>query len=190
MASLLTVVLMTLGASGCADVAIAPQAGEQSQLAPLDVLFQRLRATDNEAEAKWIEATIQRTWAKSGDPNVDTVMALGVLLARGGNLDAALAAMNKAVQMAPSFAEAYDQRAIIQARRQNYGAAVVDWRRALAREPRHYAALVGLGRLYLLYGRDQAALGFFDDALAINPHLDAVRVNAEHLRARLFGIPA
>ena len=66
---------------------------------------------------------------------------------------------------------------------------VFNFRKVLMIEPRHFSALAGLGRILLLYDKDEAALHAFEAALAINPYLDSVRDQVDRLRDRLSGQP-
>ncbi len=157
--------------------------------ADLDGLFVRLRTTANADEARRIELAILHAWTSSGRADVDALMLRGAEMAHTGDLDGALETYNRIVELAPNFAEAYDQRALIHAMRDEYGKAVTDIERVLVIEPRHFGALAGLGRILMLYGQDKAALRAFEAALAINPHLDDVRDEADRLRATLAGQP-
>ena len=65
--------------------------------------------------------------------------------------------------------------------------AVKDIEHALALEPRHFAALAGLGQIMVGLGNDKAALAAFDAALRINPSLGEIRTQAEALRRKVSG---
>ena len=58
----------------------------------------------------------------------------------------------------------------------------------LAREPRHFAALSGLGVIMQEFGEDKLALQAFRRALAVNPHLpkipDFVKTLTEKVEGR------
>ncbi len=69
----------------------------------------------------------------------------------------------------------------------DYAAAVADIRRTLALEPRHFAALAGLGLVYEELDEPAGALRAFEAALVINPHLDSVREHVSALRRRVAG---
>lgn len=157
--------------------------------ADLDNLFVKLRTTASADEAHSIELAIMHVWAHSGRPEVDAMMARGMEMVHTGDLDGALQAFDAVVRQAPTFAEGYNQRALVHAMRDEYLEAVEDIQRVLTIEPRHFGALAGLGRILLLYDRDEAALHAFEAALAINPHLDAVREQVDHLQEKLAGVP-
>jgi len=59
----------------------------------------------------------------------------------------------------------------------------------LALEPRHFEALAGLGRIFLMLEDRKAALRAFEAALAINPHMKQTQEIVRHLRNSLIGIP-
>jgi tetratricopeptide (TPR) repeat protein len=155
----------------------------------LDDLFARLRTTASAEEAHHLEIAIMHVWAKSGQPEVDSMMLAGVQLAHMGDLDAAIAVLDQVVKAAPTFAEGYDQRARVHIMRDEYGEAIGDLHRVLAIEPRHYSALASMGRILLLYDKEEAALHAFEAALAINPYLEAVKEQATRLRGKLSGEP-
>jgi Flp pilus assembly protein TadD len=53
----------------------------------------------------------------------------------------------------------------------DYGHAVADIAQVLAREPRHFGALFGLGLIMQEFGEDARALQAFREAAAVHPHL-------------------
>ena len=92
----------------------------------------------------------------------------------------ALAGLDRLVERAPEFAEAYNQRAILLFRLREFERSIADCERVLALNPYHFGAQAGLGQCYLQLGKHRAALKAFRAALRINPHLDGV---AETVRA-------
>ena len=155
----------------------------------LDELFIRLRLASSGEEAQSIETAILHLWAVSGRQEVDLLVLRGNAMARTGDLDGALEVFDQVVNLAPDFAEGYHLRALVHTMRNEYTEALVDLRQVLLIEPRHFGALTGIGRILLLYDREQAALRAFDEALELDPYLDAVRDQAERLRDHLTGEP-
>jgi len=168
-------------------VGCATPAGDASST-QLDALFSRLRTTDNPDEARHIEMAILRVWVHSGQADIDALMLHGLELVNDGELDGAMPVFDHIIALAPGFAEAYDQRAQLHLLREEYPEAVADIQHVLALEPRHFGALAGLGHILELYGQDEMALRYYNQALAINPHLDAVREQADSLRQKLRGV--
>jgi tetratricopeptide (TPR) repeat protein len=87
--------------------------------------------------------------------------------------------------MEPGFAEAWNKRASLLyslGRLDDAARSIVE---TLAREPRHFLAMAGLGLIHLQIGYLEEALRAFDYALRINPHLAGARTAAEKIRQRL-----
>jgi len=181
--STIALVTLLLPALGCTALDNGRSATD------LDDLFIRLRFAATGDEARGIELAIMRLWASSGRPEVDLLMLRGMEMAHGGDLDGALSTFDHVVDLAPSFAEGYNQRALVHAMRDEYAEALTDLRQVLLIEPRQFSALAGLGRIFLLYDRQEAALRAFEAALELDPHLDAIRDEAERLRDQLAGEP-
>jgi tetratricopeptide (TPR) repeat protein len=155
----------------------------------LDTLFARLRSTESDSEAKTIEVAIRHVWAHSGVPTVDGLMVQAITAMRGGDFDKALDFADKVIEIDPRFAEGWNLRATIHYMRDDYGPAIADISHVLSLEPRHFAALAGLGKIMLDMDEKKAALWAFERALAINPHLDSVRDEINDLREELAGVP-
>lgn len=157
--------------------------------ASLDLLFNRLQTTQDDEEAHLIEVTIRHVWAQSGRQSVDTLMKQAADSAQAGHTDRALEALDQVVSVAPDFVEGWNLRATVHYLRDEYGEAVADIQHVLRLEPRHFGALVGLGRILLEVDDKKGALKAFDAALALNPHLADIRKDANELREQLAGIP-
>jgi tetratricopeptide (TPR) repeat protein len=96
-----------------------------------------------------------------------------------------LAALDDVIRENPTFAEAYNQRAILHFRRGQYGAAVEDCERVLQLNPFHFGAASGLGQCRLRLNRPHSALRAFAHALELHPHLTHLQQTVQTLRAAL-----
>jgi tetratricopeptide (TPR) repeat protein len=84
----------------------------------------------------------------------------------------ARADLDTLIRQAPTFAEAYNQRAIWFFKRGEFARAVDDCEATLRLNPYHFGAAAGLGQCYLKLGKPRAALRAFRHALEINPGLE------------------
>jgi tetratricopeptide (TPR) repeat protein len=162
----------------------APASADQKDPA-LDGLFQQLKTTPDGDDARGLEAQIWAIWMRSADDEVNRLMEAGNTAMEAGQYEAALAAFNRIVDKAPDFAEGWNKRATLFYLMGNYPASLADIARALKLEPRHFGALSGLGLVDIQLDRPDDALAAFEKALAIDPHLDAARSNAEQLRQQI-----
>ena len=105
------------------------------------------------------------------------------LLARS-ELDAARDLADSLVSDHPNWAEAWNKRATLAFVEQRDDDAVADIARTVALEPRHFGALCGLGQIAERQGHELQALLAYEQALAVNPNLEAIRAQANSLRAR------
>jgi len=150
----------------------------------LDVLFERLHALDNEAVAAEVTRRIWQIWRAHDNALVEEVMERGARALSSNRLSRAERYFDQVVQMAPAYAEGWNQRATVRYLRGRFAQSAADIRRTLILEPRHFGALSGLGLVYMELGRDGAARDAFRRALAINPHLAGARQNLELLKRR------
>jgi Tfp pilus assembly protein PilF len=95
--------------------------------------------------------------------------------------------LDSVVEIAPNFVEARAQRATLYYVTKNIPGALADLRIVLAREPRHYGALMGLGVILQEIGEDKRALEAFRRALAVDPYLDAVPDMVKKLQVEVEG---
>ena len=168
-------------------LAAAPPAAASQDDARLDGLFARLQAESDSVEADEVAAQIWKIWTRHGAPEVDRIMALGIVAMNTGDLGRALQAFDVVVNLAPEFAEGWNKRATVFFYLKNYEASIGDIRRTLALEPRHFGALSGLGLVTTELGEDKAALRAFESALEVNPHMDHARRRVQELRAKIKG---
>ena len=153
----------------------------------LDVLFGKLKSTNDVTEAQNIEQAIWRVWLVSGDDKVDAIMAKGMRAMAFRDHAAALGAFDEIVRLAPSFAEGWNKRATVHYLLGDFKASVADIESTLALEPRHFGALSGLGLVRLAQGNEAKALEAFEAALEVHPNLPGADSHIKKLRQRVKG---
>ena len=100
-----------------------------------------------------------------------------------GRFDLAIEQADALVAVAPTFAEAYNQRAIAHFFQGRFAESVDDCRKALARNPYHTGALSGMGQCLLRLGRRDEAIQAFRQALKIQPFNQSLRETIASLEA-------
>lgn len=169
----------------------APAAPQQRRLPPraasLDDLFDRLARTSDESEAKGIAATIERRWMRSGSDTADLLMdrALDALKAEDQAL--AVELLDRVIALDPDWAEAWNKRATVFFMMGDMTRSMADIREVLAREPRHFGALAGMGIILQNTGDEKHAFEAFKKALAVNPFLPDVKKAVEKMAPTMDG---
>jgi tetratricopeptide (TPR) repeat protein len=97
----------------------------------------------------------------------------------------ALEAIDKLIERAPDFAEAFNQRAILYFRLEQYERSIADCEQTLKRNPCHFGAHAGMGQCFLKLRKQRPALKAFRAALRIHPRLDGVAEMVRNLEAAL-----
>ncbi len=133
---------------------------------------------DDDAEARQMAAdALWGLWFRAdSDENNQELQHLVRLRDR----EKALAGLSELIERAPTFAEAYNQRAIFHFRLKQYDRSIADCEKALQLNPHHFGAQAGLAQCFLQLRRNKAALKAFRTALRLNPNLDGV---AETIRS-------
>jgi Flp pilus assembly protein TadD len=92
-----------------------------------------------------------------------------------------------AVELAPDYPEGWNKRATLYYVIDDYEAAISDISQVLVREPRHWAALMGLAVMMDDLDRKDAALTAYRQAVAINPQLDDAHEAIKRLEVEVEG---
>ena len=152
--------------------ALRPERGERTY--NLDTLFDALKIAPDESSAKAIEDRIWALWMVSGSDTCNILMSRAKMAADGQDYGLAVKLLDAVVELRPNYVEGWNRRATVYYLQKDYGHSLADIRQVLAREPRHFGALSGLGAIMQEIGDDKHALEAYRRALAIDPHLEHV----------------
>ncbi len=86
----------------------------------------------------------------------------------------ALDGLQALLEKAPNFAEAYNQRAIVYFRLEEFAKSVADCEAVLKLNPFHFGAQAGMAQCFMKMRKPRAALKAFRNAFRTNPNLEGV----------------
>ena len=153
----------------------------------LDFLFGALKAAPDEISAKHVEARIWAIWLQTPSDTVALLMARAKVAMDAQNSDVALKLLDSVIKLRPDYVEGWNRRATLYYLRNDYARSLEDIEQVLAREPRHFGALAGLGMIMQDLGDEKRALDAFRRALAVNPHLEKVPELVKTLTEKVEG---
>jgi tetratricopeptide (TPR) repeat protein len=165
-----------------------PPAGEHGEPAySLDTLFGALKIAPDQASAKAIEDRIWSAWVSSDSDTCTLLMSRVRAASDDKDYDLAVKLLDAIIALKPDYVEAWNRRATVYYLKQDYGHAIADIGEVLAREPRHFGALSGLGMMLQELGDDKDALEAYRKALAIDPRLEGVPDTVKTLQEKVEG---
>jgi tetratricopeptide (TPR) repeat protein len=153
----------------------------------LERLFEALKVAPDDESAKYVEGRIWALWFASGSDTANLLMARVKTAVEGKDIDLAIKLLNSIIDIKPDYLEAWNRRATLYFMQKNYSAALADIHQVLAREPRHFGALSGLGIILQEFGDEKHALEAFRRALAIHPRLERIPDLAKKLAEKVDG---
>jgi tetratricopeptide (TPR) repeat protein len=162
-----------------------PEHGERTY--SLDTLFEALKVAPDEASAKAIEDRIWALWMVSGSDTCNVLMSRAKVAADGRDYGLAIKLLNAVIELRPEYTEGWNRRATVYYLQKDYAHSLADIREVLAREPRHFGALSGLGAIMQEIGDDKHALAAYRRALAIDPHLEHIGEVVKTLTEKVEG---
>jgi Flp pilus assembly protein TadD len=166
----------------------SPAAEERVRKPLLDELFERLAKARDEEEANGVAAAIERVFQRSGSDTADLLLGRAISAMERKENKAATELLDRLVEVEPDWAEAWSQRATARFMDGDRVGAVEDLGHALAREPRHFGALTGLGSILFHLGYEKRALEVFRRALQIHPQQPEVRSMIDRLAPKVDGL--
>ncbi len=152
-------------------------------MADAELLHQRLR--DESAFVRgFAEQGLWLLWSRSGDAEIDALMALGTEAMQAGRHSEALGVFSQVIEKNPGFAEGWNRRATVYYLAGQPEKSIADCHEVLKRNPRHFGALSGLGQIYLGMDDAEKAMHWFRRALEVNPNMLGVEMNLRMLEER------
>jgi tetratricopeptide (TPR) repeat protein len=150
----------------------------------IDALLDTLKTAKDDSVATQAEVSLAALWMESGSPTVDLMMEWTLAAMKAKNYPLALDYLDRILTLRPDYAEGWNTRATVYFLSDDFGHAVVDIKEVLRLEPRHFGALSGLGAILREVGKEKEALAVFQQALAVDPHLDAVKKAIDDLESK------
>jgi tetratricopeptide (TPR) repeat protein len=151
-----------------------PKAKKGDRTHDLDTLFEALKVAPDEDSAKAIENRIWAVMLVTKSDTANLLMSRVKTAVEAKDTDLAIKLLDGIVEIKPDYVEAWNRRATIHYMKKDYGHALSDIAQVLAREPRHFGALSGLGLILQDIGDDKNALEAYRRALAVHPRLQRI----------------
>jgi tetratricopeptide (TPR) repeat protein len=164
-----------------------PRAQRGDKMQNLDRLFAALKVAPDDESAKFVENRIWAIWLASTSDTANLLMGRVKIAIDAEDFDLAIKLLNAVIDINPDFVEAWNRRATVYYAKKEFGPALADIREVLAREPRHFGALSGLGIILQELGDDKRALEVLRRALAIHPHLEHIPDLVKKLSDKIDG---
>ena len=153
----------------------------------LDILFARLHKADG-GPPQLIEQKIWVLWSLSDSPTAEVLLTQAQRAMDAGAPAESLSILDRLIGAYPDFAEAWNKRATLYYLMKKDDLALQDIDKVLDLEPRHFGALAGKGMILQRQKKYGPALDAFNQALAINPGLESVKVAIKDLQRMEQGI--
>jgi tetratricopeptide (TPR) repeat protein len=128
------------------------------------------------------EHALWSIWFRSGSPEANGLLTEGAAALDQKDFAQAECLFTQAIATDPSFAEPYNQRAIVRYLTERFEDSVADCQATVQRMPCHFGAWSGMGHGYAHLGKIPDAIRCYTKALEINPHLECVAEGLRELR--------
>jgi len=175
------------GAKGEGARAKAPRPNRPDRSNNIEFLFGALKAAPDATSAKVVENRILALWQMSGSDTADLLMTRVRDAVDAKDIDLGIQLLDAIIDLRPEFVEAWNRRATLHFMKKEFGASIMDLRQVLAREPRHFGAMVGLGMILQEIDEEKMALQVFRRALEVHPHLPRVEELIRSLEEKVEG---
>jgi len=177
-----------LAALASADAATRAEAvvwlANHGAMADARLLHERLR--DESAFVRgFAEQGLWLLWSRSGDAEIDRLMARGTEEMQAGRHGEAIALFTRVIQSKPDFAEGWNRRATVYYLAGQYEKSIADCHEVLKRNPDHFGALSGMGQIHVQLEQWDQALKWYRRALDVNPNMLGVEMNIKLLEEKL-----
>ena len=117
------------------------------------------------------EHALWSIWFRCGTPDANCLLTRGAAAMDHRDFERAERLFTEAIHADPTFAEAYNQRAIVRYLQEHFEPSMWDCAKATERMPCHFGAWAGMGHCHAHLGHMGEACRCYRKALSINPHL-------------------
>ena len=147
----------------------------------LEILFNDLSQTQSEMKAQPILLEIWSIWSVAIDTKTQEKFDAGNQLMSKRQYDESILMFSDAINLQPTFAEAWNKRATVNYIIGNYEESISDIFSTLELEPRHFGALDGLAQIYMLQNKYFKAAQVYRKILEILPYNKKAKMHLEYL---------
>lgn len=154
--------------------------GERASIEPL---ANQLRDCDPMLN-RMAEHSLWSIWFRCGCTTANQELLKGSRSLDDRDFDLAIRHFSRAIQIDPTFAEAYNQRALANYLKEDFEPSIADCNKVIELMPLHFGAWAGLGHCYAHTNQIDQAINAYTRALEINPHLDCIQEALAELRKR------
>jgi len=159
--------------------------GQQGRFEQSNAVLGRALRDSDAVVRRLAEDALWSIWFRAGRPEHNrTLQEVSHLIGRG-QMSRAETLANDLIRVAPDFAEAYNQRAILYFHQGRFAESAADCQRVLSRNPYHFGALSGLAQCLLRLDRPADVLKTLHRALKLQPYQDGLRENIRLLEAQI-----
>ena len=120
------------------------------------------------------EHALWSLWLRLGSGRAVCLVKAGNIHLHHGNFVCAAEKFSQAIQTDPTFAEAYNQRAIAYYLTERYAESIADCRKALELMPQHFGAMAEMGHCHSHLEEWVEARKCYRMALAIHPRMEGI----------------
>ena len=131
------------------------------------------------------EHALWSIWFRLGTPDANHEVCRGTRALNRGDYERATSHFSRAIEIDPSFAEAYNQRAIVKYLQEQYDESLKDCQHTVERMRCHFGALAGMGHCHAHQGRFAQAIRCYEKALAVNPGLTGIKQVIAELKKKI-----
>lgn len=177
-----------LGALASPDAAARAEAvvwlANRGGMEDAPLLHERLRDESSFVRG-FAEQGLWLLWSRSGNAEIDRLMALGSQAMQAGRHNEAIGVFSRIIETKPEFAEGWNRRATVYYLAGQYDKSIADCHEVLKRNPRHFGALSGMGQIHVQLEDYENALRWYRGALEVNPNMLGVEMNIRLLEEKL-----
>ena len=138
----------------------------------------------------YAEQALWLLWSRSGDAQIDALMAKGVEAIQSGRYADAISTFTEVIEKKPDFAEGWNKRATVHYLAGQLEKSIADCHEVLKRNPGHFGALSGMGQIYFQLEDNEAALLWYRKAFEVNPNMLGVEMQIRLLEQQQRDRPA